>query len=320
MYRFADNLQVDLESAVHIYERFQWFSYEQETGDLSTTHHRRLADHCEYHDPERLWNALHVDYMVDGHIIDWDINAGYAILRRRWERERKAAWRASLKSEVKVERLEEEMVMAEVAVGHEVGHEVGHASDIPREKVPQTLPREKRVIPTTSSSPGIPDSDLPLPSTPCSPSPPLPSSFGMTLLNEDPEAIPFSEFWALYPKKTERFRAERLWAQMLPSERQAALDVVKKMQRCIKAHKAPQVKYMNGGAIWLHQKRWMDWIDGAPFGWDDRSVDNCSSTFQAFRSVYQMAVEAESESQACDRRSDLGQLGVSGSLRQIERS
>ena len=315
IYRFKRNLSLPKDSAVKVYEAFCEFSYDHGSGDLTSVDHERLADEAGYQgDPEILWNALHVDYMVDGHIIDWDICAGAQLVYNARRAQEMRELRAALKSEVRVEE-EKELVMA--TIGPEHGRNIAEHPDAdgPREKGSRTLQREKDIPLTTCSAELCKE---PLPTTPCSPSPPLPIVLHMTLLDEAPEALPFADFWTLYPKRTERFRAEREWSQMLPQERQAAMDVVRKMQWCMKAKRAPQVKYMNGGAIWLHQKRWMDWIDGAPFGWDDCASENCSSTFDALRAAYQQ--EAQREADNGDPGLGIGERGVAGTVREIGQS
>lgn len=68
------------------------------------------------------------------------------------------------------------------------------------------------------------------------------------------EKIPFSDFWARYPKKTEKADAEKKWPKLSLEDQQAA------MADCEVRYVGTEKQYIRGGCVYLNKRTWEDEI------------------------------------------------------------
>ena len=74
---------------------------------------------------------------------------------------------------------------------------------------------------------------------------------------------PFSAYWGIHPKLTERQRAEAIWNRLSETHRQAALLGSHNVAAAVSAGQV-EVQFVPGGAVFLCGKRWEEWENGTP--------------------------------------------------------
>jgi len=83
----------------------------------------------------------------------------------------------------------------------------------------------------------------------------------------------FDDFWAVYSQmRTEnRLKAKTAWKKLTKAERVFAVGVAQIMVECIKRGQQT-LKYVPHATTYINGKRWEDWRDGIPVGWQDEAA------------------------------------------------
>lgn len=77
----------------------------------------------------------------------------------------------------------------------------------------------------------------------------------------------FGAFWAVYPRHENRKRSESAWRRLTKGERILATGVAEIMAKLVAAgHK--ERRYVPIATTFLNGKRWEDWREGVPAGWE----------------------------------------------------
>jgi hypothetical protein len=67
----------------------------------------------------------------------------------------------------------------------------------------------------------------------------------------------FAHFWAIYPRKESKRKAEQAWSKLKRADRLAALDALSAhVERW--RHERTEAKFIPHPPTWLHQRRWED--------------------------------------------------------------
>ena len=77
----------------------------------------------------------------------------------------------------------------------------------------------------------------------------------------------FDDFWSKYPNKQGKDVARKKWHKLLPNDRSSALLVAVAMAAVVASGRR-ESQYCPGGAVFINQRRWEDWADGPPAGYE----------------------------------------------------
>jgi hypothetical protein len=101
-----------------------------------------------------------------------------------------------------------------------------------------------------------------------SPSPtpsPTPAPAPENLLSAPPAptfAVPFDDFWSIYPDRTKAKEARRRWASLSNVSRAKAVAAAVIVAEAVSCGRV-ELRYVPGGAVFLNE-RWSEWLDGIP--------------------------------------------------------
>lgn len=82
----------------------------------------------------------------------------------------------------------------------------------------------------------------------------------------DPLDESFEAFWTAYPRKEGKKPARTAWKHLTQAERVLATGVAELMDQ-LAASGRQEKRFIPHPTTFLHQKRWEDWRDGVPAGW-----------------------------------------------------
>ena len=94
-----------------------------------------------------------------------------------------------------------------------------------------------------------------------------------------PDHYDFKSFWTAYPRREHRTAAEVAWATLTASERADAIKVADQMLKAV-ARKIVAREYVPLPGKWLNERRWEDWADGPPPGWQPKVRPIRGSNFE----------------------------------------
>lgn len=103
----------------------------------------------------------------------------------------------------------------------------------------------------------------------------------------------FEIFWAFYPRHEDRKKAQIAWKHITKAERELAIGVAQIMGAL---HEAGQKEkqYIPMPTTFLHGKRWEDWREGVPAGWQDSSQERAAQQASTLEAALAAAYEEES--------------------------
>jgi hypothetical protein len=81
----------------------------------------------------------------------------------------------------------------------------------------------------------------------------------------------FAAFWAAYPRREARKRAESTWGRLSKAKRERALKIAEQMAELVAAGRAPAPQFIPLATTFLNGDRWDDWESGPPAGWGERA-------------------------------------------------
>jgi len=79
----------------------------------------------------------------------------------------------------------------------------------------------------------------------------------------------FDAFWTAYPRSEGKKTAQTAWSHITKAERVLATGVAQIMAKMVDAC-AKEKQYIPYATTFIHGKRWEDWRDGVPVGWQDQ--------------------------------------------------
>ena len=101
----------------------------------------------------------------------------------------------------------------------------------------------------------------------------------------------FDDFWSKYPNKQGKDVARKKWRRLSPDDRSSALLVAVAMAAVVASGRR-ESQYCPGGAVFINQRRWEDWADGPPAGYE--SNGNGKKRIATFdEQGYQIFIEEE---------------------------
>lgn len=77
----------------------------------------------------------------------------------------------------------------------------------------------------------------------------------------------FEDFWSKYPNKQGKDVARKKWRKLSPNDRSSALIVAVAMAAVVASGRR-ESQFCPGGAVFINQRRWEDWADGPPAGYE----------------------------------------------------
>lgn len=83
----------------------------------------------------------------------------------------------------------------------------------------------------------------------------------------------FEDFWAVYKqmRSEDRMKAQTAWKRVPKGERVLAMGVAQIMLAMVQSGKKSK-QYVPHATTFLHGKRWEDWREGVPAGWQDEGA------------------------------------------------
>jgi hypothetical protein len=88
-------------------------------------------------------------------------------------------------------------------------------------------------------------------------------------VKEEPaeKVVLFDTYWDSYPNKNGKDSARKTWLRLPPADKQRAVEIARLMTKVVAAGKREK-QFCPGGAVFLNQRRWEDWADGPPAGYE----------------------------------------------------
>lgn len=86
----------------------------------------------------------------------------------------------------------------------------------------------------------------------------------------------FDNFWAHYPRREDKKRARAAWGRMSDEERRLCTGVAEVMDRLV-ATGARERRFVPLPSTFLHGRRWEDWREGVPAGWQAPGADRAAA-------------------------------------------
>jgi hypothetical protein len=95
-----------------------------------------------------------------------------------------------------------------------------------------------------------------------------PSSPAVTVAVDDG----FAAFWAAYPRREDKKRSHSAWRRLTKAERALAAGVAEIMTALVTSGQKER-QYVPIASSFLNGKRWEDWREGVPAGWQAPGYD-----------------------------------------------
>ena len=86
----------------------------------------------------------------------------------------------------------------------------------------------------------------------------------------------FDAFWTHYPRREDKKRARAAWGRMNDEERRLCTGVAEIMDRLV-ATGARERRFVPLPSTFLHGRRWEDWREGVPAGWQAPGADRAAA-------------------------------------------
>lgn len=83
----------------------------------------------------------------------------------------------------------------------------------------------------------------------------------------DEKVVLFDSYWDAYPNKNGKDSARKTWLKLSPDDKRSAAEVARLMAKVVDAGRREK-QFCPGGAVFLNQRRWEDWADGPPAGYE----------------------------------------------------
>jgi len=80
----------------------------------------------------------------------------------------------------------------------------------------------------------------------------------------------FDIFWAFYPRRDNKLKAQTAWRYLTKAERELAIGVAEIMG-VLFDNGQKERRHIPMPTTFIHGKRWEDWREGIPAGWEDES-------------------------------------------------
>jgi hypothetical protein len=77
----------------------------------------------------------------------------------------------------------------------------------------------------------------------------------------------FEDFWSRYPNKQGKDVARKKWRKLSSNDRSSALLVAVAMAAVVSSGRR-ESQFCPGGAVFINQRRWEDWAEGPPAGYE----------------------------------------------------
>jgi hypothetical protein len=85
----------------------------------------------------------------------------------------------------------------------------------------------------------------------------------------------FDDFWEAYPRHEAKEKAKVAWARATKSEHVLAIGVAQVMNALVE-NGSQEKQFVPHATTFIHGKRWEDWREGIPAGWQDESADRAA--------------------------------------------
>jgi len=85
----------------------------------------------------------------------------------------------------------------------------------------------------------------------------------------------FDTFWEAYPRHEAKEKAKVAWNRATESEHVLAIGVAQVMGVLVK-NGSQEKQFVPHATTFIHGKRWEDWREGIPAGWQDESADRAA--------------------------------------------
>jgi hypothetical protein len=85
----------------------------------------------------------------------------------------------------------------------------------------------------------------------------------------------FDDFWASYPRHEAKEKAKVAWGRATKGERVLAIGVARVMSALVE-NGSQEKQFVPHATTFIHGKRWEDWREGIPAGWQDESADRAA--------------------------------------------
>lgn len=85
----------------------------------------------------------------------------------------------------------------------------------------------------------------------------------------------FDEFWELYPRHEAKEKARTAWKYVAKGERVLAIGVAAVMGELV-SRGQQEKRYVPHPTTFINGKRWEDWREGIPAGWQDSSAERAA--------------------------------------------